>query len=370
MVSILKDIQHLVRYAHWAYMDDDGAEFRSAAQDLEGDVNYRKLKIVTPFFKDFKALTPNTHVHLGVRNGDTLVLAFRGTDFPFTVENLVNPKSWWGFWGNVVTDVAFRMVQIHWLPGDNPAILAHDGFLAAFNNLLKDDRLGSCILQLMGDLPPSKIEVCGHSLGGALATLCALWCRTRWHYANIKCVTLGSPRVGNEAFCQRFHSSAILCYRLEMDGDPIPTVPDRFTQAVPGKLPANDPSWTEGDRTYGHVGIPIILHGAGGRVIYNSVDYDVERPDIEAEKDAPPLPWQFRLPYEFGGFLPYWILRGLKMLPAIWQYHDPTGYETVVQRILERTGETSHAACNGSVPLSQRTPTLTSRHRSPNGWQG
>ncbi|KAK4235701.1 hypothetical protein C8A03DRAFT_17590 [Achaetomium macrosporum] len=272
MVSILKDNQHLVRYAHWAYMNDDGAEFRSAAWDLKGDVNYRKLKIVTPFFKDFKALTPNTHVHLGVRNGDTLVLAFRGTDFPFTIENLVNPKS------------------------------------------------------------------------------------TQWPHANIKCVTLGSPRVGNAAFCQRFNSSAIVCYRLEVDGDPIPTVPDRFTQAVPGKLPASEQGWTDSDTRYYHVGVPIILHEAGGRVLYNSVDYDVERPDLEAEKDAPPLPWQFKVPYELGGFLPYWVMRGLKMAPAIWQYHDPTGYETVVQRIVERTGEANHAWLCAVI---SRTPTLT-----------
>ncbi len=114
---ILTQYHHLVRYAHWAYMNNDGTDFRSAAIDLDGDVQYRKLEIVSPFFKDkLKVFTPNTHVHLGIRNNDTLVLAFRGTDFPFTIENLVNPKRWWGFWGNVWTDFAFRMTQIPWIP--------------------------------------------------------------------------------------------------------------------------------------------------------------------------------------------------------------------------------------------------------------
>ncbi|KAK4151228.1 hypothetical protein C8A00DRAFT_17340 [Chaetomidium leptoderma] len=275
MAQILKRYQHLVRYAHWAYMNDDGAEFRSAATDLHGDVAYRKLQIVTPFLKDkLKAITPNTHVHLGLRGRDTLVLAFRGTDFPFTLENLANPK---------------------------------------------------------------------RCLGAALATLCALWCRTQWPSADITCVTLGSPRVGNEAFCETFTASNILHYRLVVDGDPIPTVPDRFTQALPGKLPASDqdPSWTADDRRYHHVGTPVLLHeqngaGPGASVLANSVDYGVERPDIEAEEEAPPLPWVFKVPYELGGFLGYWALRGMRMAPAIWQYHDPLGYETVVQRILEK----------------------------------
>jgi hypothetical protein len=338
MAELLKRYQHLVRYAHWAYMNDDGAEFRSAAADLHGDVQYRKLVIVTPFFKNaLKALTPNTHVHLGIRGHDTLVLAFRGTDFPFTVENLVNPKRWWGFWGNVWTDLAFRMTQVQWLPEEDSPVLVHEGFLAAFNNLVEDDnRLRSNILRLLKDNPPTKIEVCGHSLGAALATLCALWCRRQWPEADITCLTLGSPRVGNQSFCDRFEARNITCYRLEVDGDPIPTVPDRFTQAVPVKLPSSHPNWTAESTRYRHVGTPVLLH-EGGVSVLNSVDYGIERPDIEAEEEAPALPSAFKIPYELGGFLAYWAVRGVGMIPNIWQYHDPAGYETVVQRILERS---------------------------------
>lgn len=175
MAHILEQYHHLVRYAHWAYMNDDGAQFRSAAGELHGDVRFRKLEIVTPFFKDkLKLLTPNTHVHLGLRADGTLVLAFRGTDFPFTIEDLLNPTRWWGFWGNVWTDIAFRMTQVSWLPEEQSPVLVHEGFLAAFNNLVdNDNRLLSTILNLVRG-PPRKIEICGHSLGAALAVLCAL----------------------------------------------------------------------------------------------------------------------------------------------------------------------------------------------------
>ncbi|KAL2137598.1 hypothetical protein VTI28DRAFT_8930 [Corynascus sepedonium] len=317
----------------------------SSAADLHGDVKYRKLEIVTPFFKDtLKSLTPNTHVHLGIRGNDTLVLAFRGTDFPFTLENLVNPKRWWGFWGNVWTNLAFRMTRIGWLPEDQSPVLVHEGFLHAFNSLAvgEESRLRPNILQLLGGNAPTKIEVCGHSLGAALTVLCALWCRTQWPDVDITCVTLGSPRVGNAAFYRHFNASKVLLYRLEVDGDPIPTIPDRFTQAFPVKMPASRPDYTIDDTRYHHVGVPVLLHESGARIL-NSVDYDVERPDIEAEDEAPDLPAAIRVPYECGGFLAYWALRGIRMAPGIWQYHDPAGYEAVVQRIVEQSPATADA---------------------------
>ncbi|EAQ84352.1 predicted protein [Chaetomium globosum CBS 148.51] len=252
MAHILEQYHHLVRYAHWAYMNDDGAQFRSAAGELHGDVRFRKLEIVTPFFKDkLKLLTPNTHVHLGLRADGTLVLAFRGTDFPFTIEDLLNPT------------------------------------------------------------------------------------RTQWPGVDITCLTLGSPRIGNAAFCQHFNDRNITLYRLEMDGDPIPTIPDRFTQALPVKMSATHPNWTVNDRQYHHVGIPIVIHRATGDSAPNSADFDVERPDITAEEDAAPLPFILRVPYQLGGFFTYWILRAMRMIPGLWLSHDPAGYEAVVQRIVE-----------------------------------
>jgi hypothetical protein len=359
MAHILRQIQHLVRFAHWAYMNDDGAEFRSAAWDLQGDVQYRKLEIVTPCLGHRLAeLTPNTHVHLGIRHGETLVLAFRGTDFPFTIENLVRYQAWWGFWGNIWTDFAFRMDQVPWLPAKPSPVLVHGGFLAAFDNLLVGDRLRQTILHLTEGIEPLSIEVCGHSLGGALATLCASWCRLQWPEADITCVTLGSPRVGNAAFCQHFDECMIRCYRLEVDADPVPTIPDRFVQALPGKLPASNPGWTDDDMRYRHVGLPIILHQAGAGTPYNSADLGVERPDIQAEDGSPDIPWMLKMVYQCGGWMWYWTLRGMKMAPAIWTYHDPGGYETVVQRILEnKTSQRPPPIIPGA--FLPRSPNLT-----------
>jgi predicted lipase len=88
-------------------------------------------------------------------------------------------------------------------PEQKSPVPVHEGFLEAFDNLLEDDRLPSSILGLLGDKPPTKIEVRGHSLGGALAAIYALWRKTQWLEDS------GAPRVGNTAFCERVLDSNI-----------------------------------------------------------------------------------------------------------------------------------------------------------------
>ena len=47
---------------------------------------------------------------------------------------------------------------------------------------------------------PDGIVCIGHSLGGAVAQLAALWLAQRFPRADLRVVTFGSPRVGNRAF--------------------------------------------------------------------------------------------------------------------------------------------------------------------------
>lgn len=72
------------------------------------------------------------------------------------------------------------------------------------------------------------IICCGHSLGGAMATLCAAWIKT--HHSSgaiVYCVTFGSPRVGNEIFRDNVHAALDVTrtFRVVMEGDPVPEVP-------------------------------------------------------------------------------------------------------------------------------------------------
>jgi hypothetical protein len=69
----------------------------------------------------------------------------------------------------------------------------------------------------------SRIVVTGHSLGGAIATLCAQYLSTVYPYVSI--YTYGSPRVGNYAFAELFNSTVTDSYRVINRDDIVPHLP-------------------------------------------------------------------------------------------------------------------------------------------------
>ena len=46
----------------------------------------------------------------------------------------------------------------------------------------------------------------GHSLGGALATVCAVWAPEQYPLAPVSLYTFGQPRVGNDEFVSHLNS--------------------------------------------------------------------------------------------------------------------------------------------------------------------
>ncbi|KAH7201300.1 Alpha/Beta hydrolase protein, partial [Fusarium oxysporum] len=244
---VLTSVHHLVRYAIFAYHDDDGLEFEAhTAADL------RHTRMVQ------STLSSHTHAHLAIRNGNTLVLAFRGTDFPMTLQNLQRRSRFSALLYNAVMDISYNLIRLDW-PG-LPHILVHEGFLSSFNDLIGNLVLN--INDILGHTAPTNIEVCGHSLGGALATLCALWCRLQWPTATITCVTLGSPRVGEENFAREFNNRNILCYRLIFSSDPVAKVPNRFVERLPIRYSAASitrVALRQGGYIWKHVGQRIYL---------------------------------------------------------------------------------------------------------------
>ena len=79
--------------------------------------------------------------------------------------------------------------------------------------------------------------------GGALATLAAAWAAFEYPRADIRCVTLGSPRVGNKQFVVASKYLIGSSYRLMHAWDPIPTVPPpQYLKHVKGRF------WLRGDK--------------------------------------------------------------------------------------------------------------------------
>lgn len=79
--------------------------------------------------------------------------------------------------------------------------------------------------ELSGGRQPLRVLCTGHSLGGALATLGAVWAGLRYHQADIRCITFGSPRVGNRKFRAAYHAIVGTSIRIINGADPIPDLP-------------------------------------------------------------------------------------------------------------------------------------------------
>ena len=133
------------------------------------------------------------------RRADTgdVYVAFRGTES--TVDWLVN--------------IEVKQVTQHQSWG-----LVEDGFAAVYS------QCSDTILGALRTLAPARLFVTGHSLGGALATLCAADIKGTLGIAPIL-YTFASPRVGDPAFAARFMAECPETWRVVNTEDLITNVP-------------------------------------------------------------------------------------------------------------------------------------------------
>jgi triacylglycerol lipase len=138
--------------------------------------------------------------------GDEVTIAFRGTE---------NIQDW-------ITDAKFRRVPFREKTADAPAskCQVHRGFLGAFASVKK---------QILAVLEPkwfeAEIFVTGHSLGGALAILCARYLQRKSFW--VKSVyTFGQPRVGNASFAHAYDFNLRdKTFRVVNEEDIVPRLP-------------------------------------------------------------------------------------------------------------------------------------------------
>lgn len=81
------------------------------------------------------------------------------------------------------------------------------------------------IHELILEHAPSRLLLCGHSLGGGIACLAAVDIRAFFDGVEIHLVTFGAPRVGDTAFASQLESSVRSYVRVNAPNDLIPDFP-------------------------------------------------------------------------------------------------------------------------------------------------
>lgn len=111
-------------------------------------------------------------------------------------------------------------VSIDKVPFINKGDKVHIGFLSSWDAV--KDVIFTNILKMKGY---NKIVVCGHSLGAAVATLCAYHISHVVEGVTIECCTIGSPRVGNKTFKDNYDNKKIRTLRIVNNNDVVTRSP-------------------------------------------------------------------------------------------------------------------------------------------------
>lgn len=98
----------------------------------------------------------------------------------------------------------------------------HLGFMHQYSSVKEQ------ILQKISEQPEKSIMCCGHSLGGALATICSLDLVLMEKRKCVSCITFGSPRAGDIKFKELFDTNIKNSYRIKNSYDFVTHLPFRF----------------------------------------------------------------------------------------------------------------------------------------------
>jgi hypothetical protein len=177
-------------------------------------------EVVTTFFgndlaTDINPLRALDIVSFGLvvqEPGGNVVVAIRGTD---------GIKEW-------VQDAKFLAVRCPFLAGGG---LTEDGFTAVYQSLrvtrdANSNRLVNALPGLPFPKPVTSLTICGHSLGGALATLLALDVAANTALGrDVMAYTYASPRTGDPSFADTYNQVVPNTIRIANRLDIVPKLP-------------------------------------------------------------------------------------------------------------------------------------------------
>ncbi|KAF6995605.1 hypothetical protein CFC21_012074 [Triticum aestivum] len=172
-----------------------------------------------------------------------VVVAFRGTQ-----ENSIQ---------NWIEDLFWKQLDFDY-PGMTEAKV-HSGFYSAYHNTTLRDGVINGIQktrEAYGNIP---IMVTGHSMGGAMASFCALDLIVNYGLEDVTLLTFGQPRIGNAVFASHFKKYLPNAIRVTNAHDIVPHLPPYY-QYFPQK-------------TYHHFPREVWVHNIG----LDSLVYPIEQ---------------------------------------------------------------------------------------------
>ena len=215
------DVNQAILYAQLvnaAYAIPPGTTSNAAGQTVTAGA--AKYDVVTSIFAndlstDMNPKRDENRVSIGLvlqaSAGGDVVVAIRGTE---------GIQEW-------IHDAEFQLVKCPFLAG---AGQTEDGFTAMYSSLTTGLADGSpSVTQFLSSQPfprpVTSLTICGHSLGGALATLLALDVAANTSFKNPATYTHASPRTGDPQFADTYNQVVPNTFRIAGRLDLVPKLP-------------------------------------------------------------------------------------------------------------------------------------------------
>lgn len=188
--------------------------------------------------------------------GGAIVVAFRGTD-SHSLYNWVENMRYW----KTDYDIPY--------PGSEGA-LVHTGFFMSYNASDLAPNITTAVRALKAQYPNAPLYVAGHSMGAAMAHICAMDLKFTLEFEDVNVYTYGSPRIGNTVFKDFFNKIVNESVRVTHNRDIVPSVPPQF---VGFHHVAREVWQLDGAKYFGtKVYLPWVCDGSGeDPVCHNSV---------------------------------------------------------------------------------------------------
>ncbi|KAJ1300909.1 hypothetical protein OPQ81_003334 [Rhizoctonia solani] len=127
----------------------------------------------------------------------------------------------------ILIDADFRLDSLDTtlFPGVSSSVKTHNGFQEAQERGAKAKL--AAVQKAMAERGTSLVTLTGHSLGGAISLIDALYLSINLPSAKLKVVTHGMPRVGNPEFAALVDSKIADISRIVNEKDIVPIIPGR-----------------------------------------------------------------------------------------------------------------------------------------------